>query len=131
MKKWKEYFDDIKIHYSYYPEFLKYDMKDIYQTLKHELIHAKIYLLFGVESRIDINAGVENNKKINGYCIARFIRGNKSRLYFLIWIFISDIFQFIYDILYGIFNFCSLNFYTNAFKLLFFSKRVIYEDDVQ
>ena len=95
--------DQIPIIFIYYPEYLKEDIKEIYETLNHELFHAKIYSKFKptyIKIKINVNA---KRKMVEGICSARFLKENRFWIIFFLKISLCHIISVIYDLINIIF----------------------------
>lgn len=94
---------EIPIIFNYYPEYLREDIKEIHETLKHELFHAKIYSKFKpIYIKIKINVNTKR-KVVEGTCSARFVRENRFWIMFFLKISLCRIISLIYDLIDSIF----------------------------
>jgi len=97
-------YDQMEILFNYYPEHLREDIKEIYETLKHELFHAKIFSKFKptyIKIKINVNT---KRKKVEGICTARFHRENRFWIIFFLKVSLCYIISSIYDLIDIIFS---------------------------
>jgi len=114
----------IDVHYKYYSETLKEDIKSIHKTLIHELFHAKISYAFKIGSRIEIFVDKERGKcygKHYDYYPNRY----RHKKYFPLIIFIYFI-SFIYDVIYYIIF--TKKFILDPIRLFIYNLMVIFDN---